>query len=170
MERSKVNVIIEIVIPFCFTSIAIIVKRDVIAMHVKDCSPHILSKSGTKLLGIFPNSQKIEAPIKKTTKLINIIAKQMNIENINLDKYIFSRLKPLDAIFFIVPDLKSAVQNIEMERETPSGCALSGAPAPAPRGSTPSQALPRQIPPFVTCGDIFPRSGGSLSSKGEPSH
>ena len=25
-----------------------------------------------------------------------------------------------------------------------------------------------QIPPFVTCGDIFPRSGGSLSSKGEP--
>ena len=33
----------------------------------------------------------------------------------------------------------------------------------------PSQALPRQIPPFVTCGDIFPRSGGSLSSKGEPS-
>ena len=24
-----------------------------------------------------------------------------------------------------------------------------------------------QIPPFVTCGDIFPRSGGSLSSKGE---
>ena len=23
-------------------------------------------------------------------------------------------------------------------------------------------------PPFVTCGDIFPRSGGSLSSKGEP--
>ena len=32
----------------------------------------------------------------------------------------------------------------------------------------PSQALPRQIPPFVTYGDIFPRSGGSLSSKGEP--
>ena len=23
-----------------------------------------------------------------------------------------------------------------------------------------------QIPPFVTCGDIFPRSGGSLSSRG----
>ena len=39
----------------------------------------------------------------------------------------------------------------------------------SPRGSTPSQALPRQIPPFVTCGDIFPRSGGSLSSQGEPS-
>ena len=36
------------------------------------------------------------------------------------------------------------------------------------KGGTPSQALPRQIPPFVTCGDIFPRSGGSLSSKGEP--
>ena len=34
--------------------------------------------------------------------------------------------------------------------------------------SSPSQALPRQIPPFVTYGDIFPRSGGSLSSKGEP--
>ena len=34
---------------------------------------------------------------------------------------------------------------------------------------TPSQALPRQIPPFVTYGDIFPRSGGSLSSQGEPS-
>ena len=34
--------------------------------------------------------------------------------------------------------------------------------------SSPSQALTRQIPPFVTCGDIFPRSGGSLSSKGEP--
>ena len=33
----------------------------------------------------------------------------------------------------------------------------------------PSQALTRQIPLFVTCGDIFPRSGGSLSSKGEPS-
>ena len=33
----------------------------------------------------------------------------------------------------------------------------------------PSQALPRQIPPFVTYGDIFPRSGGSLSSQGEPS-
>ena len=32
----------------------------------------------------------------------------------------------------------------------------------------PAQALPRQIPPFVTYGDIFPRSGGSLSSKGEP--
>ena len=31
--------------------------------------------------------------------------------------------------------------------------------------------VPRQTtrltPPFVTCGDIFPRSGGSLSSKGE---
>ena len=35
-------------------------------------------------------------------------------------------------------------------------------------GKKPSQALPRQIPPFVTYGDIFPRSGGSLSSKGEP--
>ena len=34
---------------------------------------------------------------------------------------------------------------------------------------SPSQALPRQIPPFVTYGDIFPRSGGSLSSQGEPS-
>ena len=34
--------------------------------------------------------------------------------------------------------------------------------------SSPSQALTRQTPPFVTCGDIFPRSGGSLSSKGEP--
>ena len=34
-------------------------------------------------------------------------------------------------------------------------------------GKKPSQALPRQIPPFVTYGDIFPRSGGSLSSKGE---
>ena len=34
---------------------------------------------------------------------------------------------------------------------------------------SPSQALPRQIPLFVTCGDIFPRSGGSLSSQGEPS-
>ena len=33
---------------------------------------------------------------------------------------------------------------------------------------SPSQALTRQIPLFVTCGDIFPRSGGSLSSKGEP--
>ena len=106
---------IERATPFCFTSIDIIVKKDVIAIYVRNWSPHILSKSGTKLLGIFPNSQKIEAPIKKTTKLINIIAKQMNIENINLDKYIFSRLKPLDAIFFIVPDLKSAVQNIEME-------------------------------------------------------
>ena len=37
------------------------------------------------------------------------------------------------------------------------------------RGNEPSQALPRQIPPFVTYGDIFPRSGGSLSSQGEPS-
>ena len=36
--------------------------------------------------------------------------------------------------------------------------------------NSPSQALPRQIPLFVTFGDIFPRSGGSLSSKGEPSH
>ena len=34
--------------------------------------------------------------------------------------------------------------------------------------SSPSQALTRQIPLFVTFGDIFPRSGGSLSSKGEP--
>ena len=34
--------------------------------------------------------------------------------------------------------------------------------------SSPSQALTRQIPHFVTYGDIFPRSGGSLSSKGEP--
>ena len=33
---------------------------------------------------------------------------------------------------------------------------LSGAPAP-------------DSPPFVTYGDIFPRSGGSLSSQGEPS-
>ena len=32
---------------------------------------------------------------------------------------------------------------------------------------SPSQALTRQIPLFVTCGDIFPRRGGSLSSKGE---
>ena len=32
----------------------------------------------------------------------------------------------------------------------------------------PSQAhCVRQTPPFVTCGDIFPRSGGSLSSQGE---
>ena len=30
----------------------------------------------------------------------------------------------------------------------------------------PSQALLRQISPFVTYGDIFPRSGGSLSSRG----
>ena len=30
----------------------------------------------------------------------------------------------------------------------------------------PPQALTRQIPLFVTCGDIFPRSGGSLSSRG----
>ena len=34
-------------------------------------------------------------------------------------------------------------------------------------GKKSSQALPRQIPPFVTYGDIFPRSGGILSSKGE---
>ena len=34
--------------------------------------------------------------------------------------------------------------------------------------ASPSQALTRQIPPFVTYGDIFPRSGGSLSLKGEP--
>ena len=34
-------------------------------------------------------------------------------------------------------------------------------------GKKPSQALPRQIPPFVTYGDIFPRSGRILSSKGE---
>ncbi len=33
-------------------------------------------------------------------------------------------------------------------------------------GGSPPQALTRQIPPFVTCGDIFPRSGGSLSSRG----
>ena len=46
---------------------------------------------------------------------------------------------------------------------------LSRCATAPPRGSTPSQALPRQIPPFVACGDIFPRSGGSLSSKGEPS-
>ena len=38
----------------------------------------------------------------------------------------------------------------------------------SPQASSPSQALTRQTPPFVTCGDIFPRSGGSLSSKGEP--
>ena len=68
---------------------------------------------------------------------------------------------------------------------TPSVCSLRSQP-PSPRGrlnslsqslaalpapsqaSSPSQALTRQIPPFVTCGDIFPRSGGSLSSKGEP--
>ncbi len=32
----------------------------------------------------------------------------------------------------------------------------------------PSQAhCVRQIPPFVTYGDIFPRRGGSLSSQGE---
>ena len=37
------------------------------------------------------------------------------------------------------------------------------------RKDEPSQALPRQIPLFVTYGDIFPRSGGSLSSQGEPS-
>ena len=30
----------------------------------------------------------------------------------------------------------------------------------------PPQALTRQIPLFVTCDDIFPRSGGSLSSRG----
>ena len=41
--------------------------------------------------------------------------------------------------------------------------------ASSPEGGAPSQALPRQIPPFVTYGDIFPRSGESLSSKGEPS-
>ena len=38
----------------------------------------------------------------------------------------------------------------------------------AGESTSPSQALSRQIPPFVTYGDIFPRSGGSLSSKGEP--
>ena len=38
---------------------------------------------------------------------------------------------------------------------------------PLSQSLEPSQALPRQIPPFVTCGDIFPRSGGSLSSQGE---
>ena len=37
-------------------------------------------------------------------------------------------------------------------------------------GVEPSQSAPvgrSQIPPFVTCGDIFPQSGGSLSSQGE---
>ena len=40
----------------------------------------------------------------------------------------------------------------------------------SPRGSEPSQSAPVgrvQIPLFVTYGDIFPRSGGSLSSQGE---
>ena len=39
---------------------------------------------------------------------------------------------------------------------------------PQHKAGSPSQALTRQIPLFVTCGDIFPRSGGSLSSKGKP--
>ena len=30
----------------------------------------------------------------------------------------------------------------------------------------PSQALPRQIPPFVTCGDIFPPERGKSFLKG----
>ena len=47
------------------------------------------------------------------------------------------------------------------ERSEPEGVS-------SPQTSSPSQALTRQIPPFVTYGDIFPRSGGSLSSKGEP--
>ena len=37
-------------------------------------------------------------------------------------------------------------------------------------GREPSQSAPVgriQIPPFVTYGDIFPQSGGSLSSQGE---
>ena len=40
---------------------------------------------------------------------------------------------------------------------------------PYRKGRQPSQSrlTPCQIPPFVTCGDIFPRSGGSLSSQGE---
>ena len=46
----------------------------------------------------------------------------------------------------------------KLPQSTPAGRAAS----------SPSQALTRQTPPFVTCGDIFPRSGGSLSSKGEP--
>ena len=40
----------------------------------------------------------------------------------------------------------------------------------SPRGSEPSQSAPVgrvQIPLFVTYSDIFPRSGGSLSSQGE---
>ena len=40
----------------------------------------------------------------------------------------------------------------------------------SPRGSKPSQSAPVgrvQIPLFVTYSDIFPRSGGSLSSQGE---
>ena len=42
--------------------------------------------------------------------------------------------------------------------------------ASSPRGSEPSQSahcVRSQIPLFVTYGDIFPRSGGSLSSQGE---
>ena len=51
----------------------------------------------------------------------------------------------------------------ELPQSKPVGFASS-----SPQASSPSQALTRQTPPFVTCGDIFPRSGGSLSSKGEP--
>ena len=53
-----------------------------------------------------------------------------------------------------------------MKKTMPGSVQLSGI---AFLEGSPSQALPRQIPPFVTYGDIFPRSGGSLSSKGEPS-
>ena len=52
-----------------------------------------------------------------------------------------------------------------MKKAMPDSCTLPGIIL----AGSPSQALPRQISPFVTYGDIFPRSGGSLSSQGEPS-
>ena len=62
---------------------------------------------------------------------------------------------------------KAGVIPILLYKRTPSvkACRLCQL---SPQASSPSQALTRQTPPFVTCGDIFPRSGGSLSSKGEP--
>ena len=57
----------------------------------------------------------------------------------------------------------------QRERPWHSGKVAGTAQRRLPGGNEPSQALPRQIPPFVTYGDIFPRSGGSLSSQGEPS-
>ena len=123
---------------------------------------------------------KLREWLKKARKVVHIIIK---LPQSSLRDARFPFLSPAvtsspgagevilwDGAFGIVVQFPAKVQSLRARQRLPPRGSWQNRQALTEGVSrAPSQALPRQIPPFVTYGDIFPRSGGSLSSQGEPS-